>query len=238
MTRLYEAFGTKIKTTDQIAGLAAKQIASQTGKSPHLLRKNFSRLIQKTERACYQIYLKEEQTVGEEVLRDFLKLNPNKPVFRELNSFFLSISQSRKARAGKTFESTIKPLFRKCGYPFQEQCLINGKPDFLMPSKAHYNKNAPDCIIFTAKRTLRERWRQITTEGVRGKGLFLATLDNKVTAKQAEEMLSNRIYLVVPKTLKESNLVCQKAPNIISFEDFFTDHLNPAMARWKRSKAI
>ena len=107
-----------------------------------------------------------------------------------------------------------------------------------MPSEAHYRKLATDCIIFTAKRTIRERWRQIATEGTRGKALYLATLDDKVSSKQAEEMLQNRIYLVVPRELKRGVAAYQPAPNVISFEDFFTDHLNPAMDRWRRAGVV
>ncbi|MCG3148099.1 MAG: hypothetical protein PCFJNLEI_01541 [Verrucomicrobiae bacterium] len=202
------------------------------------LRQNFSALTLEIEKVGYDIYLQKQLELGEELLSEFCRTHGNQPVFEELNSFFLSLTQSRRTRAGKTFEETIKGLFRRCDYPFEEQCIINGKPDFLMPSEAHYRKNAPDCIIFTAKRTLRERWRQIATEGVRGKGLFLATLDGGISANQAEEMLANRIYMVVPRTLKQSNPVYQDAPNIISFEDFFTDHLDPAIARWRRAKII
>jgi hypothetical protein len=225
-------------TVEEIAEIAARKLASTQGGSPETLRRNFSTLTLEIEKVGYDIFLKKQSEVGEEVLSRFLKTHTGQPVFQELNSFFLSLTQSRRARAGKTFEETIKGLFRRCGYPFEEQRVINGKPDFLMPSEAHYRKNAPDCIIFTAKRTLRERWRQIATEGVRGKGLFLATLDGGVSANQAEEMLANRIYMVVPKSLKQSKPVYQNAPNIISFEDFFTDHLDPAIARWRRAKII
>lgn len=123
-------------------------------------------------------------------------------------------------------------------YPFDEQVVINGKPDFLLPSEKHYRVHAPDCIIFTAKRTLRERWRQIVTEGIRGLAFYLATIDEKVTENALDEMKANRIYLVVPMQLKKSIEHYSEAPNVLTFETFFKQHLDPAMQRWKENRVI
>lgn len=228
----------KIGTAEQIAEEGTKKLAPAHDLSPSGLRSNFSRLVQETERACYGIYLAREQEAGERVLQAFLANPKGAPVFATLDRLFLSMTQSRRTRAGATFEATIRGLFRRCQYPFQEQCIVNGKPDFLMPSEAHYQKLPTDCIIFTAKRTLRERWRQIATEGTRGKALYLATIDETVSRDQVEEMLANRIYLVLPQELIVCNKVYSSAPNVISFEDFFTDHLDPAVARWKRAGVL
>ena len=70
----------------------------------------------------------------------------------------MSIFQSRKSRAGKAFEYTIRELFSRLSYPFSEQVKIDGaKPDFVMPSENYFIRKPLDSIIFTAKRTLRER---------------------------------------------------------------------------------
>jgi len=158
--------------------------------------------------------------------------------FREFDRFFLSLAQSRKPRAGSTFEWIIKDLFKKLNYPFAEQQVINGKPDFLMPSRTHYDKNPMDCIIFTVKTTVRERWRQIVTEGTRGLGFFLATVDDGISDNQLAEMLRNRIYLVVSSQLKAKIPHYKTAANVISFEQFFRDHLDPAVRRWKKIKVV
>jgi hypothetical protein len=235
---LFEAIREKIGSTEKIAEEAAKRLTAEHSLNAIEMRKQFSGLVQLTEAICYEIYKQRQNEAGEEVLRKFLSGIGDTPVFETLDSLYLSIAQSRKTRAGSTFEATIRGLFRRCGYPFEEQCIVNGKPDFLMPSQAHYLNLATDCIIFTAKRTIRERWRQIATEGTRGKALYLATIDDKVTESQAEEMRQNRIYLVVPAKLKLGVAQYKTAANIISFEDFFTDHLDPAMDRWKRAKVV
>lgn len=159
-------------------------------------------------------------------------------MFTDLDRFYLSLTQSRKVRAGSAFEIVLKTLFKTLGYPFDEQQVINGKPDFLMPSRNHYDKNPMDCIIFTAKRTLRERWRQIVTEGMRGLGFYLATIDEEISGAQLGEMLNHRIYIVVPENIKNRIASYRQAPNVITFEDFFRQHLDPAVKRWKENRVI
>lgn len=235
---LAKQLGQRIGSVEAIVRQAAALQLEQQNLTITELRQQFSSLVQLTEQKCYEVYLDRQNSAGEEIVRAFIAEHPGKPVFEILDKFFLSIAQSRKSRAGKTFETTIRELFRRCGYPFQEQCIVNGKPDFLMPGEAHYRKHPTDCIIFTAKRTLRERWRQIATEGTRGKALFLATLDDTITESAIVEMLSNRIYLVVPGAMKAGEPAYINAVNVLSFEEFFLDHLDPAMERWKRSGAI
>lgn len=145
---------------------------------------------------------------------------------------------SRRPRAGSAFEEIIRGLFRQCKYPFDEKATINGTPDFVMPSAKHFGDHATDCIIFTMKRTLRERWRQIVTEGAKGATFFLATLDDSVSANSLRNMREQKIHLVVAADLKSGIDHCKSAPNVTSFEGFFEDYLDPAVARWKRRGVI
>lgn len=222
----------------------------EKAKGVDYLKANFSRLIGDTENRAHEIFKEHQKRCGTRALLEFFGLDrgmvPATPdfvkavedSFEELNSFFLSLAQSRKARAGKAFEDIIRRLFKALKYPFDEQIIINGKPDFLLPNEAHYRRHAQDCIIFTAKRTLRERWRQIVTEGTRGLGFFLATIDRDVTENQLEEIKGHRIYLVVAGSLKVDTKAYKQAPNVITFENFFKFHLDPAMQRWKEAGAI
>ncbi len=236
---LFEAMKVKMPSTVTIATQGLEVLASKRNLTPDSIKSNFSDLLEELEKECYSIYLNVEDRLGEIVVREYIMQSGINPIFKELNKFFLSLSQSRKSRAGDTFEASITAFLRKCGYPFDEQPIINGKPDFVLPSKEHYQRNAPDSIVLTAKRTLRERWRQIATEGTRGKkALFLATLDDGQSEHQLLEMLSNGIFIVVPRKIKANNEAYFKSLNVISFEDFFTDHLDPAMTRWRRNKII
>jgi hypothetical protein len=234
---LFEEFSGKIPDNNELGIEGAKLVAAKLGATVEDIRKNFSGFVSDTEKTIYDIYRLHEEEAGDAVLAKFLAAKSGKPIYRVLDAFFLSIAQSRKARAGKALEAILGGLFKQCNYPFDQNRVINGKPDFIMPSEEHFRAHAADCIIFTAKRKLRERWRQIVTEGTQGAAFFLATLDDEVTTEQIGEMRKKKIYMVVPATLKVST-VYKHEPNVISFEDFLADHLDPAIARWKKHNII
>src|SRR5687768_15409127 len=151
------------------------------------IKEHFSELVGTVQAQAYAEYLKAEGEAGAFAIRSVFSplagpqgsadvlLDLFRDHFAGLDKFFLALTQGRRPRAGKAFETLIKRLFIKLDYPFSAQAIINGQPDFVLPSVEHYKRNAMDCIVFTVKRTLRERWRQIVTEGTRGLGFFLAT---------------------------------------------------------------
>jgi len=240
----------RLEPQEKIIAEARDHIKKKYKHSIDKIKSNFDALLEETEKEAYRLYLNYEQCYGEKVFDAFagelIKAGELKKLehigkilgryFKLFDQFFLSLAQSRKTRAGKGFEKIHNSLFRILNYPFDEQVVINGKPDFLMPSAKHYRENPMDCIIFTAKRTLRERWRQIVTEGTRGLGFFLATIDENVSTAQLKEMLDHRIYLVCPENIKKK---CYRDKiNVLSFRQFFKDHLDPRMKLWKRNKII
>lgn len=158
--------------------------------------------------------------------------------FRALDRFYLGLTQGRRARAGGAFEYLIKELLVQLRYPLSSHPIINGQPDFILPSVEHFRLHAADCIIFTVKRSLRERWRQIVTEGTQGLGFYLATIDEDISAAGLAAMNRSRINLVVPTRIKALRGDYKDAPNIITFEQFFRFHLDPAMKRWRAAGTI
>jgi EcoRII C terminal len=226
--------------------------ASMARKYPDIsrIKSEFDKLILETEEEVYDVYLKHEGQYGSAVIKAFAdhlvqsgeiaSLGQTGSVlsnyFRVLDKFYVSLGNSRKARAGGAFEMIHNSLFKRLGYTFDEQKVINGKPDFLMPSERYFKRNAPDCIIFTAKRTIRERWRQVVTEGARGAGFFLATIDGSVSDNALKGMLDNRITLVVPESIRAKSYPNRN--NVLSFKQFFEDHLDPAVERWRRRGVI
>ena len=250
LATLSAAFKSKIPSGAKIIDRAIGSCLAGRESDTVWIKENFSELIERIQADAYAEYLTAEGEAGAFAIRttfaplvgspgsadallDLLRVH-----FGAVDKFFLSLGQGRKPRAGKAFETALKRLFIKLDYPFTAQALIDGQPDFLLPSIEHYKRNAMDCIIFTAKRTLRERWRQIVTEGSRGLGFFLATIDQNVAVSQLTEMLHHRIYLVVPKTLKTGIEHYQDAPNVITFEEFFSRHLDPSMKRWQDSRVL
>lgn len=214
------------------------------------IKHDFDELVDKIEVEAYRLYLEEEQRFGAKVLEFFMRESASGKTtisvdqaalilgehFKELKEFFKSLGQSRSSRAGKAFETIHNRLFKTLGYPFAEQPIINGKPDFIMPSVERYNENPRDCIVFTAKRTLRERWRQVVTEGTKGSAFYLATIDKTMSDTQLRAMHELRVNLVCPKRIKEAHY--SRVENVLSFEQFFLDVVDPAMERWKRHGII
>jgi EcoRII C terminal len=229
-------FHARIPSVDTLVERALADVLGRRGEKPERIKAEFSSYFEEIERRQFELYKTAEAKtwdglVGAEpmVLRGR---------FDESYRLINSIAQSRRSRAGGAFEDVIRALFRRLGYPCDEQAVVNGKPDFILPSAEYYGRNAQDTIILTCKRTIRERWRQIATEATRGLGPFLATIDDSLSAQTLEEMGDNRIHLVVPKRIKETEPSYRDAPNVISFEDFFEDHVDPAMRRWTRAGVI
>lgn len=149
--------------------------------------------------------------------------------FPGLDASFLSASQHRKSRAGRSFEKHISRMFVDAGVSFSEQFVTGGRrPDFVIPNGKVLNskkRKFEDAIVLSAKTTLRERWKQLALEKFNC-GLFLATVDDRVSSDSIDDMLDNGIFLVVPESLKDSDGTCyKKKSNVLTFRDFFDENL-------------
>lgn len=232
----------------EITEKAIREVLGTRATDKRWMKSHFSELVEDVQLKAYEIYLDAERPAAAHAFREvFSTLLPRDPKpddffklleenFWALDRFFLGLTQGRRPRAGKAFEHVINALFTALDYPYTSQPLINGQPDFLLPSIEHYRRNAMDCIIFTVKRSLRERWRQIVTEGTRGHMFFLATIDETKGSKELAEMLESRIYLVMPERIRVEHYASQV--NVISFEHFFEHYLDPAMTRWRARGVI
>lgn len=244
------AHGIVLPQQGAIVKTAQNVVTARYGYSTVDIKANFDDLLLEIHDEVYSTYLGFERVYGAQALAAFIEGvadgldDPTPQAIAEaigrhhatLNAFYLSLAQSRKSRAGKAFETIHNTLFKSLDYPFDEQQVINGKPDFVMPSVAHFRVNPLECVIFTAKRTLRERWRQIVTEGTRGLGFYLATIDEGISTNQQKEMLDHRIYVVCPERIRKAHY--DGVQNVLSFRQFFEDHLDPKMLIWRRKGVI
>ena len=150
--------------------------------------------------------------------------------FPDLDATFLSASQHRKSRAGRSFEQHISRLLRDGRIAFEEQAITGGRrPDFVLPSlvvlKAKKRK-FEDAVVLSAKTTLRERWKQVTMEKFNC-ALFLATVDDRVSSAAIDDMNNHGIHLVVPESLKKSKETCYNGKaNVITFREFFDEEIS------------
>jgi len=145
--------------------------------------------------------------------------------FPSLDAVFLSASQQRKTRAGRSFENHIARTLRDGNVQFEEQAVMGGRrPDFVLPDSKTLRKRQRDfngAAILSAKTTLRERWKQLSREAFNAQ-IYLATVDDRVAAHSIDEMAAQGIMLVVPEALKSSKETCYpKNGNVISFRQFF-----------------
>ncbi len=247
---LRRAFLRSIPSGNEIAARAVQNAIADRVSDAAWIRQNFSTLVEHVQLDAYAAYLAAEQIAGRQALADvFLPLIGERTnavqvvdilgqYFYSLDRFFLGLTQGRRPRAGKAFELLIRELFVRLQYPFSSQPVIDGQPDFILPSVEYFRRNPPDAIIFTVKRTLRERWRQIVTEGTRGLGFFLATIDEQISDRDLEAMLQSRIHIVVPARIKMIRPEYEAAVNVITFEHFFQYYLDPAMLRWRAAGVI
>lgn len=151
--------------------------------------------------------------------------------FPTLDAIFLSASQQRKNRAGRSFELHLSRLLSEGGVRFEEQSVLEQRrPDFVLPDRKtvvrQNGRSYYEAAILSAKTTLRERWKQITHERFNCP-IFLATVDDRVSSEALSDLERLEITLVVPESLKESDeSLYAKRKNVITFRDFFSKELS------------
>lgn len=226
-----------------------KAINKINAKYPNLgskMKTDFDGLLQEIENVASKIYFEEEQSYVKTLVSAFFKQVSKKEQNtlqfflkneRVFAGIYMSLIQGRKNRAGKTLERILSLLFEKAGYPFAYQPPdIDGRPDYILPSVDYYHHSPLNCIVFTSKRKLRERWRQIVTEGMRGIGFYLGTIDEDLTVPELTAMTAHHIFVVCPNEIKKKYYA--KASNVLSYEQFFAEHLTPKMKIWKREGIV
>ncbi|MBZ0105045.1 MAG: hypothetical protein K8H84_05400 [Sulfuricella denitrificans] len=150
--------------------------------------------------------------------------------FPDLDATFLSASQHRKSRAGRSFEQHISRLLRDGWIAFEEQAVTGGRrPDFVLPSLVVLKtkkRKFEEAMVLSAKTTLRERWKQVVMEKFNC-ALFLATVDDRVSSAAIDDMNNQGIHLVVPESLKKSKETCYNGKiNVITFREFFDEEVS------------
>lgn len=122
--------------------------------------------------------------------------------------FAISVINRRKSRAGKSLEYHFEHLFLSKKILFSPQACTEGRnrPDFLFPGITQYMDQsfpATQLSFLGAKRTLKDRWRQILQEADRISFKYLATVDTAITRTQVDEIRSADVKLVVPTPISE-----------------------------------
>jgi len=118
-----------------------------------------------------------------------------------------SLTQSRRSRAGKSFEWHIYNLLQRYEVDIDRQA-SDRKVDFLLHHKGEE-------IILSAKTSLRERWKQVY------EGSYFITLDRNISENKLENIKDRNIKLVVPENDKSKLDKYSDDEYILDFKTFF-----------------
>jgi len=155
-------------------------------------------------------------------------------------SLGLSTTQSRRARAGKTFEHIIETFMDIFEYPYEDQAEISKsqenlgkKVDLIVPSMKAYNSNRSKSAVITMKTTLRERWQEVAEELSRTNipHIYLLTIDGAITTNVVDTMKRYNITVVVYGPEKRKKFIKQE--NVQDFNEFFLKEMPHIISYWK-----
>lgn len=157
----------------------------------------------------------------------------------------LSNTQSRRSRAGKTFEGIVYFLYEHYGYTFNSQAQVGRKVfdklglgklvDSILPSVDAFTERRDKTIIGSMKTTLRERWQEVVEEVSRSNipNIYLLTVDDDISENKAIQMGNHNIVLVVLDKVKQQSHLKNKR-SIITFESYFSEEIPNVMKYWSQ----
>lgn len=167
-------------------------------------------------------------------------------VFPYLYALSLSNTQSRRSRAGKTFEAIIYKLYNLLDYPFDSQNKVGRKifsdvglgkkVDSILPGIEKFNQRRNKTIIGTMKTSLRERWQEVAEEIERTKipEIHLLTADEDISQGKASEMSRHNIVIVAYSWVANGSKL-NDARNIVSFEEYFFEEIPNILEYWRKN---
>ena len=138
--------------------------------------------------------------------------------------YSLSVQNRRKSRAGLALENHLEFIFKCVGIkysrnPFTEN---KSKPDFVFPGIDEYqnaNFSVDDLTLLGVKRTCKDRWRQVLSEGNRVEQKHLLTLEPAISHNQTDEMQDSCLQLVIPQKIQNTYSLQQQGW-LMDIEDF------------------
>lgn len=180
-----------------------------------------------------------EEAVNRKLLKDAGSFSQSlKDNYDDLWEFFLSISQSRMTRAGRSFEKHVRYLFELLDYPFDTQSILNGRVDYVIPSEKAFKKNRTACVVISIKRTLRERWRQVVGElaATNAGRIYILTAeeekDDNISYPKVEEMKKHNVNLVIWDEYKEKKF--KENYNVLGYTQFVKVDLPSSKNLWQQ----
>lgn len=227
-------------TGDELAKMAQSRYKITKSK----IEKQFGSYLHKLMNLEFQLYKEKEVDCSSKIIEKAVKkkllidtgkfANSFARNYDNIWKFFLSISQSRKSRAGGSFENHVRYLFELLGYPFDTQTILDGKVDYLIPSESAFRRNRSACVVISIKRTLRERWRQVVGElaSINAGRIYLLTADEDISQNKVDEMKGHNVNLVIWDEYKKKSF--KDSYNVLGFNQFISEDLPSSRKLWER----
>lgn len=136
----------------------------------------------------------------------------------------MSVQNRRKSRVGHALENHLEQIFSDHAITCSRGKMTENraKPDFVFPSIIHYHDADFPAIRLTmlgVKSTCKDRWRQVLSEARRIEKKHLFTLEPGISENQTNEMMENKLTLVLPKQLHSSYKPAQQT-SLMQLEHF------------------
>ncbi|WP_208442259.1 type II restriction endonuclease [Bartonella raoultii] len=205
------------------------------------------RVISELSLKLFQLNICDSQKFNEQLISCFGQYTEK--IIPYIYALCLSNTQSRRSRAGKTFEDIIYFLYNHFGYSFNAQKKVAkdlfqkaglGKMvDSVLPSVESFEKRRGKTVIGTMKTTLRERWQEVIEELSRSQApnIHLLTVDSNISVNKIEQMNKHNIVLVVLNTVKNlEKISCNHS--VIDFETYFLEELPEIFNYWKNQSDV
>lgn len=154
-------------------------------------------------------------------------------LYPEMRRAFLSVSQGRKSRGGKSFEDQFACLLTLAGFPYARQHR-EYRTDFTLPSDGAFERNRTVCAVASLKRTLRERWQEVAGEltQLRAPNVFLVTADPRVSDGHVRGICdANLLHLVVWDEVKAKKF--PRHPRVLGYTQFAGERLPQLQEQWR-----
>lgn len=225
-----------IPTVDNIFSEALETIEK---KSPKLLRAphiqaSFSKCLMTLEQTAFNLYLRYQMSAFEsliklwvsengDLIREIASKNPAPKRFAEevckrvypfIQRMEFRAGQKRKSRGGGTFQTAVEYLLRKIGVPCErpkgKYGRILKRIDLAIPDQKTAIEKPDQALFLSAKRTLRERWKQTIPERKPSWRVFLITVDQNLSAEKADEINSLGMIVYVRDDLKNKSSLKNK----------------------------
>ena len=146
----------------------------------------------------------------------------------DIVGFEFSGGQSRKSRAGSTWEKITQQTLDLMGFPMEKPTGADARRfnqiDRIVPSIAVARERPDQAVYLSFKRTFREKWRVLVDESRLGY-LYLVTLGDPtdITEDRVREMETKKIIAYVPKSVKDSTSFFQASRALREFNDLPRD---------------